>query len=454
MGRPTSEFYRRIAVGTLDRYTGKDHRVTRDVIGWLAAGTESTRTGVMRIHTGAIADDLGWPRGQIEAAIQRLASDGLAVWSPAVRVIACAFVVDVLAVFTENHRKSCLNHLDTLPQCDATEYARKVIQAIEITRGEGASNAPYNAPLHGASNGASNGAIRDKGEGIREKGEGNKTAIAVHAPAFAGDPRPVFAPQTPALPPLPPLPAAAPTGWGFDPTFRTETPVPIPIKLTPEPLPPEPMPEEPPEDFPEVDWSSIPRTIPDLLPPEELDVAPVPKLTEAAKARLQAAQAELRLTTPKPERKPPTPAQLDAMFAKEQLKIAVDLWNEALGKTTCGPADFKALQKLAGTLMGNLAKFSHQYGDSPAIMIGWAAERSEYHGGKGSRSWTFQQWFTSDHLAAVYADYRKDRGDQRKIHYVPERNLRAWRLENEERAKCIAEGRIYGAVFEPMPEVA
>lgn len=250
------------------------------------------------------------------------------------------------------------------------------------------------------------------------------------------------------------MPAAATTGWGFDPTFRTETPVPIPIKLTPEPLPPEPLPDEPPDDFPEVDWSSIPRTIPDLLPPDELDVAPVPKLTEAAKARLQAAQAELRLTPPKPERKPPTPAQLDAMFAKEQLKIAVDLWNEALGKTTCGPADFKALQKLAGTLMGNLSKFSHQHGDSPAIMIGWAAERSEYHGGKGSRSWTFQQWFTADHLAAVYADYRKDRGDQRKIHYVPERNLRAWRLENEERAKCIAEGRIYGAVFEPMPEVA
>ena len=278
-----------------------------------------------------------------------------------------------------------------------------------------------------------------------------KTAIAVPAPAYAGDPRPVFAPQTPAVPPMP---AAVPTGWGFDPTFRTETPVPIPIKLTPEPLPPEPLPDEPPEDFPEVDWSSIPRTIPDLLPPEDLDVAPVPKLTEAAKARLQAAQAELRLTPPKPERKPPTPAQLDAMFAKEQLRIAVDLWNEALGKTTCGPADFKALQKLAGTLMGNLSKFSHQYGDSPAIMIGWAAERSEYHGGKGSRSWTFQQWFTADHLAAVYADYRKDRGDQRKIHYVPERNLRAWRLENEERAKCIAEGRIYGALFEPMPEVA
>lgn len=190
MGRPTSEFYRRIAVGTLDRYTGKDHRVTRDVIGWLAAGTESTRTGVLRIHTGAIADDLGWPRGQIEAAIQRLASDGLAVWSPAVRVIACAFVVDVLAVFTENHRKSYIHHLDTLPQCDATEYARKVIQAIEITRGEGASNAPYNAPLHGASNGASNGAIRDKGEGRREKGEGNKTPIGVIVPAVADTDRP------------------------------------------------------------------------------------------------------------------------------------------------------------------------------------------------------------------------------------------------------------------------
>lgn len=210
MGRPTSEFYRRIAVGTLDRYTGKDHRVTRDVIGWLAAGTESTRTGVMRIHTGAIADDLGWPRGQIEAAIHRLASDGLAVWSPAVRVIACAFVVDVLAVFTENHRKSYLNHLDTLPQCDATEYARKVIQAIEITRGEGASNAPYNAPLHGASNRASNGAIRDKGEGKREKGEGNKTPIGVIVPADADTDRPTGEQSGQHLAPTQPEPAGQP----------------------------------------------------------------------------------------------------------------------------------------------------------------------------------------------------------------------------------------------------
>lgn len=210
MGRPTSEFYRRIAVGTLDRYTGKDHRVTRDVIGWLAAGTESTRTGVMRIHTGAIADDLGWPRGQIEAAIQRLASDGLAVWSPAVRVIACAFVVDVLAVFTENHRKSYLHHLDTLPQCDATEYARKVIQAIEITRGEGASNAPYNAPLHGASNGASNGAIREKGEGKREKVEGNKTPIGVIVPAAADTDRPTGEQSGQHLAPTQPEPAGRP----------------------------------------------------------------------------------------------------------------------------------------------------------------------------------------------------------------------------------------------------
>lgn len=210
MGRPTSEFYRRIAVGTLDRYTGKDNRCLRDVIGWLAAGTESTRTGVMRIHTGAIADDLGWPRGQIEAAIQRLASDGLAVWSPAVRVISCAFVVDVLAVFTENHRKSYLNHLDTLPQCDATEYARKVIQAIEITRGEGASNAPYNAPLHGASNGASNGAIRDKGEGRREKGEGNKTPIGVIVPAAADTDRPTGEQSRQHLAPTQPEPAGRP----------------------------------------------------------------------------------------------------------------------------------------------------------------------------------------------------------------------------------------------------
>lgn len=380
MGRPTSEFYRRIAVGTLDRYTGKDHRVTRDVIGWLSAGTESTRTGVLRIHTGAIAEDLGWPRGQIEAAIQRLASDGLAVWSPAVRVIACAFVVDVLAVFTENHRKSCLNHLDTLPQCDATEYARKVIQAIEITRGEGASNAPYNAPLHGASNGASNGAIRDKGEGRREKGEGRREENKVPAPAVADD-----------------------------------------------------------SEFPEPDWAAIAAT---------KASAPLSvwegKLT-VGKPEPQPEPEQQALTLSQPSKRELTPAQLDAIFAREQMALWVDEWNKIMAAHNV-PATASDHRKLATTLMRSVARLKNEVrvAANPIELLRWVANTkyADYYAGKKGKKWTLKAWLAADNLGLAFTCYREyhDNHDARRQWYWhTDRTLTEWReaveAEREKQAR-------------------
>ena len=169
MGRPLAEHYRRLAVGLLAQYGGKDHRVTRDVIGWLVAGPESQRTGVMRIHTGAIADDLGWTRAQVDAAIARLSADGQAVWSPEVRVIACRFVLDVLGISTTNHKTSAVNQIAALPDCEATRYALEVVKAREIKGEDGALNAPRNAPRNAPSHGAANGA--EKREERREKRE-------------------------------------------------------------------------------------------------------------------------------------------------------------------------------------------------------------------------------------------------------------------------------------------
>ena len=183
MGRPLAEHYRRVAVGVLAQYAGKDHRVTRDVIGWLVAGPESQRTGVMRIHTGAIADDLGWTRAQVDAAIARLSADGQAVWSPEVRVIACRFVLDVLGISTTNHKTSAVNQIAALPDCEATRFALKIIQEREITSHEGALNAPRNAPRNAPSHGASNGA--EKREERREKRVTKTPDGVLCAPAIA-----------------------------------------------------------------------------------------------------------------------------------------------------------------------------------------------------------------------------------------------------------------------------
>lgn len=144
-------------------------------------------------------------------------------------------------------------------------------------------------------------------------------------------------------------------------------------------------------------------------------------------------QLAMDLPAAKPAKKPMTDAQLDAIFAQKQLAIAVDIWNEELGSKTCGPCSLKDVRKMATQLMGNLAKYTNSGGESPAKLMGWAAVRSDFHSGKalGTRTWTFQKWMTAEHLASVYADYRKDRGDSRPIMYQHERTLRDWRLETE-----------------------
>jgi hypothetical protein len=116
------------------------------------------------------------------------------------------------------------------------------------------------------------------------------------------------------------------------------------------------------------------------------------------------------------------------------MAATVDLWNELLGKTTCGPCSHKEVAKMATQLMSNLAKYvSSDAGRDGSALIGWAAKKSEYHSGRipGGRTWTLQQWLSAEHLSLVFADYRNERGDERKIRYLPERTLTDWRLAVE-----------------------
>ena len=196
------------------------------------------------------------------------------------------------------------------------------------------------------------------------------------------------------------------------------------------------------EEPPPFDWSTIAPTPDPYLDP---DYRPEPKLTPEAQARIDRLKAEqaqqtLALTAPKTV-KTLTPAQQDAIFAKKRMAATVDLWNELLGKTTCGPCSHKEVAKMATQLMSNLAKYvSSEPGRDGSALIGWATAKSEYHSGRAGRTWTLQKWLTTEHLAQVFADYRNERGDERKIRYLPERTLRDWR-EAEEAREAWANGQ-------------
>jgi hypothetical protein len=217
------------------------------------------------------------------------------------------------------------------------------------------------------------------------------------------------------------------------PSVPKGTDTPAVANVTPWALPSEPQADEvdPFANQPDP-WGNIQRTVPDEVDP---NFRPQVKLTPLAQAKRDAADAArqqtLTLTPPKPS-KTLTPGQLDAIFAKKRMAATVDLWNELLGKTTCGPCSHKEVAKMATQLMSNLAKYvSSDAGRDGSALIGWAKAKSEYHSGRAGRTWTLQQWLSAEHLSLVFADYRNERGDERKIRYLPERTLTDWRLAVE-----------------------
>lgn len=170
MARPLSDSHRRIAIGLLGQYVGADHRCLRDVVGWLVAGPDSTRTGLMRIHVGSLVDDLGWSKPQVVAALNRLQAEGLIIWHEPLRIVLCWFVLRTVTVSVENHRKSYIAQCQTFADCLARSEAIKALQAIVITRAEGASKAPLHGALHGAQSGALHSTSQDSGFRVQDSG--------------------------------------------------------------------------------------------------------------------------------------------------------------------------------------------------------------------------------------------------------------------------------------------
>ena len=170
MARPLSDSHRRIAIGLLGQYVGADHRCLRDVVGWLVAGPDSTRTGLMRIHVGSLVDDLGWSKPQVVAALNRLQAEGLIIWHEPLRIVLCWFVLRTVTVSVENHRKSYIAQCQTFADCLARSEAIKALQAIVIVSRDGASKAPSHGASHGALGGASHSTSQDSGFRIQDSG--------------------------------------------------------------------------------------------------------------------------------------------------------------------------------------------------------------------------------------------------------------------------------------------
>lgn len=144
----------------------------------------------------------------------------------------------------------------------------------------------------------------------------------------------------------------------------------------------------------------------------------------------EAQQLAMDLPAGKPKREL-TPAQLDAIFAKKRLQKVVNEWNEVMAGINA-PCDYKAVEKLAGTLMGNLAKYEHRdVFDDASCLFGWAMAVDRYHAGKDLKKWSLQAWLTAEHLALVFATYRANKGDGKLLTLDLDRTIRHWRLAVE-----------------------
>lgn len=106
---------------------GRDAQAARDVLTWLLAGRESTRSGVMYYRPFAIAQDLGRTVRAVDDALARLAALGHVVLSPEAQTL---FVPD--AIFTNppsnlSHATSLRREIAAFKSCLASEQALEII---------------------------------------------------------------------------------------------------------------------------------------------------------------------------------------------------------------------------------------------------------------------------------------------------------------------------------------
>jgi hypothetical protein len=95
---------------------------------------------LLRVHAGALADDLGHSKPAVIDALTRLHNDGHIVWDADTRTALCWFVIRNVTLPAETNRKSYLTECSVFSDSPPRREATKWIQAIEITTGKGAQS--------------------------------------------------------------------------------------------------------------------------------------------------------------------------------------------------------------------------------------------------------------------------------------------------------------------------
>ena len=226
MARPISDTHRRISAGFIGSYLGKRNQCLRDVVLWMLAGPDSTRSGLLRVHVGALADDLGHSKPAVIDALTRLHNDGHIVWDADSRTALCWFVLRNVTLPYETNRKSYLTECNVLADCPPRREAIKWIQAIEITDAKGAQSRQQSSYLSTPLSSA-----QQRTENREQRTESYAVAKATATPAS-----PVV---TPAIANEPQASEQGPQPTGryqsFDPNWGQEPkPVPQPARPKPE----------------------------------------------------------------------------------------------------------------------------------------------------------------------------------------------------------------------------
>ena len=405
----------------------------------LFCAASKTPHGVVDVRPALLEEESGIPGSQIPALLVELVTAGLIAYDAKNRIAY--------------HTGSALRHCDNAKNRNgwikiaAGLPAGPVKMAFESELAGVAWQSdtpciPYPDRMHTVSQPSAYGIDNSNGNSnsnANRNGNGNdepSVAKATDTSAIAAEPRAIaIEPQEPQASEPQPVPHFV--SKAFDPHWN-------PLKyLDRKPTPaPKPDPLADSDEELAIDWGKVQeqahdpqtnradfRVKPNVTPEAALRVAQA----EAKRAGILPAEPQqLAMDLPAGKAKRElTPTQQDAIFAKRKMLEVVNHWNETMaGKNApCVP---KTVMAMAGTLMGNFAKFQHREPlEDARWLFDWAMAVDPYHSGRQGRPWTLQAWLTADHLSAVFAAYRTHKGDGKMLTMDIDRTIRDWRLAVE-----------------------
>jgi len=184
-------------------------------------------------------------------------------------------------------------------------------------------------------------------------------------------------------------------------------------------------------DFPEPDWAAIAAT--KAAAPLSVWEGKLPAQPAKQPEPEPQPDAQQALTLKPPAKRELTPAQLDAIFAREQMALWVDEWNKIMAAHNV-PATLSDHAKLATTLMRSVARLKNEVrpGANPIDLMRWVAatKYADYYAGKKGKKWTLKAWLAADNLGMAFTCYREyhDNHDARRQWYWhTDRTLTEWR---------------------------